>query len=110
MSSEPPASAQDNGAAASAFPVRARQLLKVRAVWISPLVLGLIVVALITTFYIGSVVDPVDHLHGLPVAVVNQDSAVSAGGQQVNLGLEVERGLSGSTAVTSKLALTHTTL
>jgi hypothetical protein len=41
-------------------------------VWVLPLVLGCVVV-LITAFYVGSVVDPLAHLSGLPVAVVNQD-------------------------------------
>jgi hypothetical protein len=79
MSSEAPAppgqssASRQNGAPRRAFPVRASDLLKVRAVWILPLVLGCVVVALITAFYVGSVVDPLGHLHGLPVAVVNQD-------------------------------------
>jgi YhgE/Pip-like protein len=111
MTSESPAPGAGNaGKPLNAFPVRASQLLKNRSVWIFPLILGLLVVAAITTFYIGSVVDPVSHLHGLPVAVVNQDSTITAGPQQVNLGAEIQRGLSGSTGVTSKLQLTETTL
>jgi YhgE/Pip-like protein len=78
-------------------------------VWILPLVLGCVVVVLITAFYVGSVVDPVGHLHGLPVAVVNQDRGV-VGARQVNIGQQVQRGLSGSTAVAGKLALTDITL
>ena len=93
-----------------AFPVRASDLLKVRAVWILPLVLGCLVVALITAFYVGSVVDPLGHLHGLPVTVVNQDRGATIGAQQVNIGQQVQRGLSGSTEVSGKLALTDTTL
>ena len=69
MSSESRAPTRHGGASKGAFPVRAPDLLKVRAVWILPLVLGsvVVVVVLITAFYVGSVVDPLDHLHGLPV-------------------------------------------
>jgi YhgE/Pip-like protein len=93
-----------------AFPVRARQLLKVPATWIFPLIVGSVVVVLITTFYIGSIVDPLDHLHGLPVAVVNEDRAVTIGGHRIDIGQQVQRGLSQSPAVSSRLALTDTTL
>jgi len=116
MSSEAPAppghssASRPSSASRRAFPVRARDLLKVRAVWILPLVLGSVVVVLITAFYIGSVVDPLAHLHGLPVAVVNQDRGAVIGTRQVNIGQQVQRGLSGSTAVSGKLALTDTTL
>jgi YhgE/Pip-like protein len=110
VSSGSQAPSGDDRGAASAFPVRAGQVLKSRKLWIFPIVLGLVLVALITTFYIGSVVDPISHLRGLPVAVVNQDRTVSAGGRQINFGQDVERGLSGSTAVTSRLDLTDTTL
>jgi YhgE/Pip-like protein len=98
------------GAPRRAFPVRAIDLLKVRAVWILPLILGSAVVVLITAFYVGSVVDPLAHLQGLPVAVVNQDRGAVVGTRQVNIGQEVRRGLSGSTAVSGRLALTDTSL
>jgi YhgE/Pip-like protein len=99
-----------SGAARRAFPVRAKDLLKVRAVRILPLVLGCVVVVLITVFYVGSVVDPLAHLSGLPVAVVNQDRGAVIGTRQINIGQQVQRGLSDSTAVSGKLALTDTTL
>jgi YhgE/Pip-like protein len=98
------------GASRRVFPVRASDLLKIRAVWIMPLLLGSVVVVLITAFYIGSVVDPVDHLHGLPVAVVNEDRGAMIGGQRINIGQEIQHGLSGSTAVSGRLALADTTL
>jgi YhgE/Pip-like protein len=68
------------------------------------------VVVLITAFYVGSVVDPLAHLHGLPVAVVNQDRGAVIGTQRINIGQQVQRGLSDSTAVSGRLALTDTTL
>jgi len=116
MSSEAPAppgyssASRPSGASRGAFPVRASDLLKVRAVWILPLVLGSVVVVLITAFYVGSVVDPLAHLSGLPVAVVNQDRGAVVGARQVNIGQQVQRGLSDSTVVSGKLALTDTTL
>jgi YhgE/Pip-like protein len=110
MSSESAGPTRHSGASRRAFPVRASDLLKVRAVWILPLVLGCVVVVLITAFYVGSVVDPLAHLSGLPVAVVNQDRGAVIGTRQVNIGQQVQRGLSGSTAVSGKLALTDTTL
>jgi YhgE/Pip-like protein len=107
MSSE----SRDNGASSpTAFPVRAHHQLRTRTVWILALALGSVVVVVMTAFYVGSVVDPIDHLHGLPVAVVNQDRAVTAGGQRVSIGQQVTGGLSGSTAVSSRLSLTNTTL
>ena len=110
MNSKSAVPAGRSGASRRAFPVRARDLLKVRAVWILPLILGSAVVVLITAFYVGSVVDPLAHLQGLPVAVVNQDRGAVIGTRQVNIGQQVQRGLSGSTAVSGRLALTDTTL
>jgi YhgE/Pip-like protein len=99
-----------SGLSRRAFPVRAKDLLKVRSVWILPLVLGCVVVVVITAFYVGSVVDPLAHLRGLPVAVVNQDRGAMIGTQRVNIGQQVQRGLSDSSVVSGKLALTDTTL
>jgi YhgE/Pip-like protein len=110
MSTEPTAPTGQNVMPRAAFPVRAHHLLKARAVWTVPLVLGSIVVVLITAFYLGSVVDPLGHLHDLPVAVVNQDRGAAIGTQRVNIGQEVQRGLSDSTAVSSRLGLADTTL
>ncbi len=92
------------------MPVRVRQLLKTRAVWISPLIVGSIVVALLTAFYIGSVVNPAGHLHGLPVAIVNQDRGATTGTQRVDFGQQVQAGLSRSPSVADPLGLADTTL
>lgn len=118
MSRETPVSAGHGGApkpsgpTRRAFPGRASDLLKVRAVWILPRILGsvVVVVVLITAFYVGSVVDPIANLHGLPVAVVNQDRGAMIGTQRVDIGQQVQRGLSASTAVFGRLALADTTL
>lgn len=98
------------GTSATPRPVTAGRLLRVRAVWILPLMLGSILVVVITAFYIGSVVNPLGNLHGLPVAVVNSDHGATAGHRTVDIGAQVQSGLSHARPVTDKLALTNTTL
>ena len=78
--------------------------------WLSPLIAGSVLVILITTFYIGSFVNPLGHLHGLPVAVVNSDRGAAAGGRTVDVGAQVQSGLSRTPAVADRLGLTDTTL
>jgi YhgE/Pip-like protein len=110
MGSSSSSGARNAGPAGNAFPVRARNILSARAVWIFPLVIGSILVALITVFYIGSVINPLGNLHGLPVAVVNQDQGVTAGTRHINVGQSVQSGLSHAPAVSSRLGLNNTTL
>ena len=110
MNSNPRPAARDTGPTGNAFPVRARNILSSRAVWILPLVIGSALIALITLFYIGSVVNPLGHLHGLPVAVVNQDRGATAGTRRIHVGQMVQTGLSHSNAVSSRLGLNDTTL
>lgn len=90
--------------------VRASEILKIRQVWLVPVVLGAVFVAVMAVIYIGSVVNPAGHLHGLPVAVVNQDTGATAGGKQVNVGAEIVDTLTTSQAVTSRLDLQTLTL
>jgi YhgE/Pip-like protein len=92
------------------LPVRARQLLRVRAIWVIPLVVGAVVVAAMTALYIGSVVDPLAHLHGLPMELVNEDRGATVGPQHVDLGEQVQAGLLASPEVSQPLHLTVTTL
>ncbi|MBV8402044.1 MAG: DUF3533 domain-containing protein [Acetobacteraceae bacterium] len=110
MRSNSSSAARNTGPTGNAFPVRARNILSARAVWIMPLVIGSILVVLITVFYIGSVVNPLGHLHGLPVAVVNQDLGAAAGTRRIDVGQRVQAGLSHTPAVSSRLGLTDTTL
>ena len=91
-------------------PLRWSDPFKVRSVWVPPLVLVTVLVAVMTLVYFGSVVNPTGHLHGLPVAVVNQDAGADVGGQQVNFGEQIASGLIGSSAVSSRLALRPSTL
>jgi YhgE/Pip-like protein len=98
------------GAGNNDFPVRASRVLSARSVWLVPLVIGSIFVALLTTFYIGSVVNPLGHLHGLPVEVVNQDRGATIGTRRIDVGRSLQSGLSTTPAVSSRLALTDATL
>jgi YhgE/Pip-like protein len=74
------------------------------------LVIASVMVGLITTFYIASVVDPLAHLNGLPVVVVNEDAGVTIGGQHLNIGRQVETGLMASPVVSSHLKMTTSDL
>jgi YhgE/Pip-like protein len=89
---------------------RASQVFRVPAVWVPPAILVAGVVLVMTLVYFGSVVDPTGHLHGLPVAVVNEDAGAMAGSRRVHLGQEVAAGLTGSPAVSSRLSLRAATL
>ena len=84
--------------------------LKIRSVWVPPVVLVAILVVVMTLVYFGSVVDPTGHLHGLPVAVVDQDAGSNVGGERVDFGQQIASGLIGSRAVSSRLALRVSTL
>jgi YhgE/Pip-like protein len=87
------------------LPVRASRLLRVRALWAIPLVVASVLVAAMTALYIGSVADPLAHLSGLPVAVVNQDRGATVGAQRLQIGRQIEAGLLASPAVSGRLRL-----
>jgi YhgE/Pip-like protein len=87
------------------LPVRAGQLLRVRALWVLPLVVGSIALAAFTALYIGSVVDPMAHLRGLPVAVVNEDRGATIGSDHLGFGRQVQSGLLASPEVSKRLQL-----
>jgi YhgE/Pip-like protein len=86
--------------------VRAKHLLKARGVWAIPVISGSIVLVLVTVFYVGSVVDPVGHLRGLPVSIVNEDAGASVGLRHVDLGAQLQSGLTSSRTVSNLLSLT----
>lgn len=88
------------------YQVRAKHMLKARALWMIPVIVGSILLVLMTIFYIGSVVNPVGHLHGLPVSIVNEDSGASVGQRHVDLGAQLQSGLTSSRTVSRLLALT----
>ena len=91
-------------------PLRWSDPLKVRSVWVPPVVLVTVLIVAMTLVYFGSVVNPTGHLRGLPVAVVNQDAGSDVAGQHVNFGEQIASGLIGSPAVSSRLALRPSTL
>jgi YhgE/Pip-like protein len=95
-----------DGRSADPYRVRAKHLLKARGIWKIPVIVGSIMLVLITVFYIGSVVDPVAHLRGLPVSIVNEDTGGSTGLRHVDFGAQLQSGLTGSRTVSTLLALT----
>ena len=92
------------------LPVRAGQLLRVRTVWTIPLIMASVVVAVMTLLYISSVVDPLAHLRGLPVAVVDEDAGASIGWQHLDVGKQVQAGLVANPAVSNWLSLDESSL
>ncbi len=85
-------------------------ILRLRGVWIAPLVITGVLTAVVALIYIGSVINPTGHLHGLPVMVVNRDAGATVHGRHVDLGEQIVDGLQNASPVTSKLALTATSL
>ncbi len=85
--------------------VHASTLLRVRNVWLAPIILAAVLMFLMTLFYIGAIVNPAGHLSGLPATLVNEDSGGSIHGTQVNFGAKVASELLHSHDVTSRLSL-----
>ncbi len=85
--------------------IRMSQLLRVRTLWVTPIAVAGGLVFLMTLFYVGSVVNPVSHLSGLPVALVNEDQGATVLGRAVNIGDDIAASLKRSHAVSSRLAL-----
>ena len=101
-----PAEHNDAGGAGGAPPLlRPKQLLRIGAIWVMPLVVSGVLVFLMTLFYVGSVVNPVGHLSGLPVLLVDQDQGATVLGRHVDFGTDVAAGLKGSHAVSTRLSL-----
>jgi YhgE/Pip-like protein len=90
--------------------MRASGLLRIRAVWIAPAAIASLLILLMTLVYVGSVVDPLSHLHDLPVLVVDQDEGAATPAKQIDVGREIVAALHGSAAVSSRLSLTSVTL
>jgi YhgE/Pip-like protein len=90
--------------------VHAIQLLRGRAIWVTPVIVTSVLIALISLIYVGSVVDPLANLHGLPVLVVDQDQGTNVRSQHIDLGQEVVSALTHTSAVSSRLSLDPVTL
>lgn len=87
------------------YQVRAKNLLRMRALWAIPVIVGSILMVLVTVIYIGSVVNPVGHLRGLPVSIVNDDAGATIGTRHVDFGAQLQSGLTSSRAVSTLLSL-----
>jgi YhgE/Pip-like protein len=85
--------------------VRARQVLRSRKIWVAPILLAGVFAAVMATFYLGSVVNPAGHLHGLPVMIVDQDTGAVVNGQHINVGTSLTSALEHSSGVTTRLKL-----
>ena len=85
--------------------VRARKVLGVPKVWVLPLLLPAIMIGLVTTIYIGSVIDPTAHLRDLPVLIVNEDAGAISPTGHIELGTSVVRALTEAQGVSSRLSL-----
>jgi len=92
------------------LPVRAGTLLRVPAVWVLPVILGSVVVAIMSWLYISSSVSPLTHLQGLPVGIVNEDRGATVGSQHLELGQQVQAGLLASPVVSGRLGLVTSSL
>ncbi len=68
------------------------------------MLIGVVLIGLMTVLYLGSAVDPISHLHGLPVSLVQQDRSVTADGKQQDFGADLEKALRGSPELSSKLS------
>jgi len=84
---------------------RAGTFLRVPAIWLTPLILGGIVVALMAVIYSAAMKDPPASLRGLPVGVVNEDAGTQAPSGAVRYGDQLVQALTGSSAVSGPLAL-----
>ncbi|WP_083473260.1 YhgE/Pip domain-containing protein [Frankia sp. R43] len=92
------------------FPVRVHDLLRERAVWVLPLILASVVVSAMTALYLASAVDPLGHVRGLPVEVVNNDRGATLGAEHLDIGSRIEAGLQASPEVSRRLRLEPVTL
>ena len=93
-----------------AMSIRASQILRARKIWLLPVAIAAVFVALMSAIYIGSVVDPTAHLHGLPVMVVDQDTGASVNGSRVDVGAQVVTALERSAGASHRLRLQATSL
>jgi YhgE/Pip-like protein len=90
--------------------VRASELLRTRRIWVLPITLASLFVAVMSVIYLGSVINPTAHLHGLPVRLVNEDTGATVDGRHVDLGASIADKLMKSGSVTSRLKLQPVTL
>jgi YhgE/Pip-like protein len=85
--------------------VRPQMVLRVPKVWLLPVAIPAVMIALVTSIYIGSVINPIGHLRGLPVQIVDLDTGASTPTGRVVLGQNIVNALVGSKEVASRLDL-----
>jgi YhgE/Pip-like protein len=85
--------------------VRAGTILRIPKVWLLPLLIPAVMMALVTSIYLGSVIDPIGHLRGLPVSVVNQDAGAVTSTGHVDLGASAVHALVNAPGVSSRIGL-----
>jgi len=86
-------------------PVGPPAILRIPKVWLLPFAVPAVMIALVSSIYIGSVIDPVGHLHGLPVEIVDLDRGAATPAGHIALGQSLAHALAGSSAVSSRLDL-----
>lgn len=74
------------------------RVLRARGLWIVNGVVTGVLALLFAVLYIGANVDPVGHLHKLPVGLVNADKGANVGGEHVNLGARTIESITKSNA------------
>ncbi|AHH19944.1 putative transmembrane protein [Nocardia nova SH22a] len=62
-------------------------------VWLPPAVVVSLLMALLATMYMAYVVDPAEHLHDFPVALVDQDTGDVINGQRADVGRQISDAL-----------------
>lgn len=82
--------------------VRASEILRVRKIWLVPVLIAAVFVGLMSVIYFGSVVNPTGHLHGLPVIVVNEDRGATVKGQELDVGASLVSALQQSSDVATR--------
>jgi YhgE/Pip-like protein len=80
-------------------------VLGVKKLWIFPLAIPAVMVALVATIYIGTAVNPTGHLHDLPVLIVDQDTGATTPNGHVDFGQSLVQASLGSKEVTTYLDL-----
>ncbi|MEU3010246.1 hypothetical protein [Nocardia asteroides] len=56
---------------------------------IAPGVVIVLLMSLLATAYLGNAVSPEKHLHGFPIAMVNQDDGDTLGGKPTKVGTQI---------------------
>ncbi|AVV48002.1 ABC transporter [Streptomyces sp. P3] len=79
------------------------RVLRARGLWIVNGAIAGTLALLFAVLYIGANVDPVRHLHKLPVGLVNADQGEIVGGEHVNLGAQAIRSITKSTVGGDKI-------